>query len=153
MIDVAHTRIVEVVSAVIVRAGRVLLTQRRAGADFEFTWESPGGKVDSGEPHEIALRRELVEELGLMRVNLGTNPLEARPLWSGQFSNMVQRGDRAHVRVTFYRAQLFGNETARPLEGQGIGWFTAEEMLRLPLAPANAKAASKIFRLLLLEDR
>ena len=55
--------------------------------------------------------------------------------------------------MTFYQADLFGNETARPLEGQGIGWFTAEEMLRLPLAPATAKAAGKIFKLLLLGDR
>jgi 8-oxo-dGTP pyrophosphatase MutT (NUDIX family) len=38
---------IEVVSAMIHRRGRILLTQRRAGKDFAFRWESPGGKVET----------------------------------------------------------------------------------------------------------
>lgn len=56
---------IEVVSAVIIRAGRILLTQRPDGKDFPFTWECPGGKVEGNESHNLALARELMEELGI----------------------------------------------------------------------------------------
>ena len=45
--------------------GRVLLTRRAAGGDFAGRWEFPGGKVDPGETPEVALARELDEELGI----------------------------------------------------------------------------------------
>lgn len=55
-----------IVSAgVIVEGGRVLLSQRKAGAHLEGKWEFPGGKVEPGEDPREALRRELVEELGI----------------------------------------------------------------------------------------
>lgn len=38
---------IEVVSGVIIQKGRILLTQRREEQDFPFTWECPGGKVES----------------------------------------------------------------------------------------------------------
>ena len=45
--------------------GRVLLAQRPAGKAMAGLWEFPGGKVESGESVEDALRRELREELGI----------------------------------------------------------------------------------------
>lgn len=52
-----------VVAAVIERAGRILICQRRRGQAHELKWEFPGGKVEPGESPEEALRRELREEL------------------------------------------------------------------------------------------
>jgi 8-oxo-dGTP diphosphatase len=54
-----------VVAAVIERAGRILICQRRPGQDHELKWEFPGGKVEAGEAPEDALRRELREELAI----------------------------------------------------------------------------------------
>jgi 8-oxo-dGTP diphosphatase len=56
---------VTVAAAVILEGGRVLLTQRKAGAHLEGAWEFPGGKVEPGEDPREALRRELREELGI----------------------------------------------------------------------------------------
>lgn len=56
---------VAVVAAVIVEKGRVLVTRRRAGTHLGGLWEFPGGKIEPGESHESALRRELREELGI----------------------------------------------------------------------------------------
>lgn len=54
----------EVVAAVVQRAGRVLVARRADGAR-RHQWEFPGGKVRPGEDHPTALRRELEEELDL----------------------------------------------------------------------------------------
>ncbi|MEZ5484186.1 MAG: Nudix family hydrolase [Lysobacteraceae bacterium] len=57
---------IHVVAALIEDAnGRVLLTRRADGGDFAGRWEFPGGKVDPGETPEVALARELDEELGI----------------------------------------------------------------------------------------
>jgi 8-oxo-dGTP diphosphatase len=54
-----------VAAGVLIEDGRVLLTQRKAGAHLAGLWEFPGGKVEAGEDPRDALRRELVEELGI----------------------------------------------------------------------------------------
>lgn len=40
----------------------ILATQRGYG-DFKGSWEFPGGKIEDGETLEIALKREIMEEL------------------------------------------------------------------------------------------
>ncbi len=54
-----------VVAAVILDAvGRALLAQRPAHKHLGGKWEFPGGKVEPGEAPEVALVREIREELG-----------------------------------------------------------------------------------------
>jgi 8-oxo-dGTP diphosphatase len=54
-----------VVAAVIERNDRrLLIGQRRRGDTSPLKWEFPGGKVEKGETPEVALARELKEELG-----------------------------------------------------------------------------------------
>ena len=53
---------IRVVAAVIYADGKVFATQRGYG-DFKGGWEFPGGKIEEGETPEIALKREISEEL------------------------------------------------------------------------------------------
>ena len=53
---------INVVAAVIVQDDRILATQRGYG-EFKDGWEFPGGKIESGESPEDALKREIMEEL------------------------------------------------------------------------------------------
>ncbi len=56
---------IPVVCAVIFDAdGRALLAQRPAHKHLGGKWEFPGGKVEAGEAPEVALIREIREELG-----------------------------------------------------------------------------------------
>ena len=57
-------RVIEVVAAIIQRDGTYFVTQRGYG-EFEGMWEFPGGKIEPGESREVALKREIQEELGV----------------------------------------------------------------------------------------
>lgn len=53
---------IEVVAAIIVKGNEVFATQRGYG-DFKGWWEFPGGKIETGECPQDALKREIMEEL------------------------------------------------------------------------------------------
>jgi 8-oxo-dGTP diphosphatase len=92
-------------------AGRFLLTSRPAGKVYAGYWEFPGGKVESGETIEQALRRELLEELGI-----AIGP--AQP-WQ------VELVDYPHALVRLHFCKVFawqGDFEMR--EGQAMAWQT-----------------------------
>ena len=60
--------VVLVVAAVIRRDGQILICQRKNAGRHALKWEFPGGKVEAGELPTEALRRELMEELGIEAV-------------------------------------------------------------------------------------
>ena len=53
---------IEVVAAIIIKGNQVFATQRGYG-EFKGWWEFPGGKIESGECPQEALKREIKEEL------------------------------------------------------------------------------------------
>lgn len=59
-------KVVEVAVGILIRPdGQFLLTSRPPGKVYEGHWEFPGGKLEAGETVEQALRRELLEEIGV----------------------------------------------------------------------------------------
>ena len=81
-------RVIEVVAGVMAgeREGEVYAFRRAPGEREAGHWEFPGGKREPGESPEVALARELEEELGLS-VAVG------RELWVGR---------EGRIQVTFY---------------------------------------------------
>ncbi len=55
----------QVVAALILQDGKVLVCQRTRHQTMPLKWEFPGGKIEEGEQPRAALRRELDEELGI----------------------------------------------------------------------------------------
>ena len=55
---------VKVVAAIIIKNNQVLIAQR-SGGEFDNFWEFPGGKIENGESEDIALQREINEELNI----------------------------------------------------------------------------------------
>jgi 8-oxo-dGTP diphosphatase len=86
-----------------------LLTSRPPGKVYEGYWELPGGKLEAQETVEVALRRELQEELG---ITIGP----AMP-WQ------VELMDYPHARVRLHFCKVYewtGELLMR--EGQQMAW-------------------------------
>jgi 8-oxo-dGTP diphosphatase len=67
----------DVVCAIMVKEGRVLIARRGDHIRHPWKWEFPGGKVHPGEALDEALKREIREELNMeIDVELSLRPVE-----------------------------------------------------------------------------
>lgn len=112
-----------VAAAIVVENRRVLLALRPDGVHLAGHWELPGGKVEPGETPEEALAREIQEELGVAAV-------VGEPF---AFSHHAYPDRR--VLLLTYRTTLEGEP--RAIGCAALGWFTTEELARLPTPPAD----------------
>ena len=55
----------DVVAAIISRDDKFFIAQRNKNKHMGLSWEFPGGKVEEGESFEMALKREIKEELNI----------------------------------------------------------------------------------------
>ncbi|PPF40362.1 MULTISPECIES: (deoxy)nucleoside triphosphate pyrophosphohydrolase [unclassified Pseudoclavibacter] len=60
-----HETTITVVAGVFLQDGNVLACRRGSDKSGAGSWEFPGGKVEPGETHEVALAREISEELSI----------------------------------------------------------------------------------------
>tara|TARA_B100000949_G_C13852073_1_gene273058 strand:- start:6 stop:431 length:426 start_codon:yes stop_codon:yes gene_type:complete len=58
-------KLIDVAVAVVIEGDHVLIAQRPKDAIHGGMWEFPGGKIEEGEKPEIAVVRELQEEIGI----------------------------------------------------------------------------------------
>ena len=100
----------EVVVGILLRPdGAMLLSTRPAGKVYAGYWEFPGGKLEAGETVEQALRRELIEELGIT--------IGAAKVWK------VTEHDYPHALVRLHWCKVWqwsGEIEMR--EGQTMAW-------------------------------
>ena len=55
----------DVVAAIILKDDKFFIAQRNRNKHMGLCWEFPGGKVEKGETFDIALKREIKEELNI----------------------------------------------------------------------------------------
>ena len=106
---------------------RVLLAQRPKG-DMKGLWEFPGGKIEDGETPEVALVRELEEELGI-----SVDPGTLQPLAFASHSY-----EKFHLLMPVYSCEGgWGDVQPRGAEGQQLTWATAAELEKFEYTPAD----------------
>lgn len=113
------------------KAGRALITERVGDTPFAGLWEFPGGKLKDGEATETALRRELLEELGVS--------IKA----CEYFMHVDHSYPDRQVSLDFY---IVTNWSASPrgLENQRIRWLPLDELEVAELLPADAPVVSAL---------
>lgn len=126
--------VVEVAAALIRDdAGRYLITRRRSGSHLEGLWEFPGGKIEPGELPEMALRRELIEELSAT-FQVGEEVETVR--WEYPERTVV---------LHFYRCSLESGAIA-PRESQAMAWVAPERLAEFSFPPADRELISRLTR-------
>jgi len=110
------------IAAAIIRdeAGRFLLVRKR-GSEIFF---QPGGKIDAGEAPEIALIREIEEELG---IQIYTSQLRYAAKMSAPAANELGATVEAEL---FHLALKQGQVPAASSEIEELIWVTAGDQTR-----------------------
>lgn len=112
--------------ALIDRDGRVLLAQRPEGKSLAGLWEFPGGKVEAGESPEVALIRELKEELGIDTWKSCLAPLTFA---SHSYEDF-------HLLMPLFACRKWEG-IVQPREGQKLAWVQANRLAEFPMPPAD----------------
>lgn len=112
--------------------GRILLARRAPGQHLEGHWELPGGKVEPGESLEVALQRELIEELGLV-VSVGE-----------ELARTVYHYDRGSIELIALATSTSGEVTHMAVH-DAVQWFSVGETRAIPLAPADIPLLASVW--------
>jgi 8-oxo-dGTP diphosphatase len=125
--DNAAKPIVLVAAVALIDAdGRVLLAERPPGKHLAGMWEFPGGKVQADETPEIALIRELDEELGISVHESCLAPFTFASYAYPEF----------HLLMPLYVCRKWsGIVTSR--EGQRLKWVRPAQLSDYPMPPAD----------------
>lgn len=124
-----------VAAAVLVEGGRVLLTQRKAGAHLAGKWEFPGGKVEPGEDPRAALRRELAEELGI--------DAEVGEIVDVTF-HRYEDAQKAVLLLFFEAARRPGSPEPQSLDVAAFQWAGADALDPALFPPADVAILDKV---------
>ena len=106
--------------------GRVLLAQRPEGKSMAGLWEFPGGKIEAGETPEVALIRELQEELGIDTWESCLAPLT--------FASHSY--DDFHLLMPLFACRKWDG-TPQSRENQALKWVHANQLTDYPMPAAD----------------
>lgn len=113
-----------VLAAVVEQDGKFLVCQRPANKRHGSLWEFPGGKLEVGESHLEAARRELAEELGVRVLSIGATIL-----------SIADPG--SEFLIEFVPTTIDGDPQC--LEHTDLKWMTLPDLPSVELAPSDRR--------------
>jgi 8-oxo-dGTP diphosphatase len=120
-----------VVCGIITKNSKVLICKRKPGKSMAGFWEFPGGKIESNELPEEALKRELLEELG-MKVEL-----------HNYFTTIVHSYKDLTISLIAYKCK-FQEATFNLTDHDAYKWIDILDLLNWKLAEADIPIAKKL---------
>ena len=123
-----------VVAAVIERPDRrILIGQRRKRDSSPLKWEFPGGKMEEGEGAEVALARELREELRAALV---------KSVELGRVQHKYPDRDET-LEIRFFAAAI-ANGAVEPVAFEQIAWVLPRELAQYDFLAANKQLIAQL---------
>lgn len=119
-----------VVCAVIRKDDKIFATQRGYG-EFKDGWEFPGGKIESGETPQQALKREIHEELDT-EINVGD-----------QIETVEYDYPEFHLSMQCYWCNVVSGKLTL-LEAEDARWLTKDMIESVDWLPADKELVQKI---------
>ena len=121
---------IKVVAAIIRKEDCVFATQRGYG-DYKDWWEFPGGKIESGESPEQALKREILEELAA-EISVG------RKIMTVEYDYPT-----FHLSMDCFVCTLIRGEPEL-LEHEAAKWLSRSELDSVPWLPADREVVDTL---------
>lgn len=107
--------------------GKILLVQRPAHKPMPFLWEFPGGKLESHEPPEATVIRELWEELGL-----SIKPQDVTPL-----TFVSHTYDSFHLIMFVFHSYAWEGEVTLKENQDNFDWVHPNHLDQYPMPEAD----------------
>lgn len=128
-------KIIKVVAAVIKslndKGQTIILSTQRGYGEFKDSWEFPGGKIESGETPQEALKREIMEELDT-QIEVGT-----------LIDTIEYDYSDFHLSMDCFWCEIVrGNLVLK--EHENAKWLTKEQLQDVEWLPADIKLIENI---------
>lgn len=128
-------RTVIVAAGILIEGGKVLLSRRKQGTHLAGLWEFPGGKAEPGEDPRVALRRELVEELGI--TTLVGEILDVT-------FHRYDEADKAVLLLFFEVEREASSPEPRAIDVAEVAWRDGESLDPSTFPPADIAVLAKV---------
>lgn len=125
---------IEVVAAIIKKDNTILATQRGYG-DLKDGWEFPGGKIEPGEAHDVALIREIKEELEA-DINIQEHIITIE--YTGY--------EKFDLTMYCYLCSLKNDSNITLVEHEAAKWLSKETLYSVDWLPADIDAVNAIYK-------
>jgi 8-oxo-dGTP diphosphatase len=126
------TQPIRVVAAVIISGNMALACRRSPAKSAAGKWEFPGGKVEPGESTEVALVREIREELNV-EIEVGQLIDRTATVTAG-----------GSIDLACYRATLIGDPPNRSTDHDMLRWMAISDLPQLEWAEPDLPTVARL---------
>ncbi|RRA99212.1 (deoxy)nucleoside triphosphate pyrophosphohydrolase [Larkinella rosea] len=124
---------IDVVAGIIWKDGRILLARRGKQKHLAGKWEFPGGKIELGESAEIALERELKEELSIQTRT------------EDFFDLNIHHYSSVSIKLQAYNSAYISGEICLS-DHDKIEWVEIQDLLKYDFAEADIPLVYKLMQ-------
>lgn len=107
--------------------GKYLLARRGPGSSGEGFWEFPGGKIETGETQEQALRREICEELSF---DLNADELQF-------IGEHLHSYPQQQIRIFLWTLDVLVKPSFVLVDHDEVRWLSVEEIKKINLSDGD----------------
>ena len=120
-----------IIKAVNDKGENIIFATQRGYGEFKGGWEFPGGKIEDGENPEDALKREIMEELGI-EIKVGD-----------MIDTIEYDYPNFHLSMDCFLAEIVSGDLVLK-EHEDAKWLTKEELDTVDWLPADITLIEKI---------
>lgn len=124
----------KVVCGIIYKGDKIFLCRRNPDKQLGGYWEFPGGKIESNEKPEQALKRELNEEISMSVKTLS------------YFTTIIHEYEKLTIELIAYKCEFIEAEF-KLTDHDKYEWLDLKQMINKKLAPADVPILQRLMKI------